>query len=65
MTDEPITEDWLMEFARAQQLEAWRKQHQDSAKCPACRHNEHGVVCSFTGTWTSCDCPSSYWGATA
>ena len=62
---EPMDEDYLYDWCREQQLEAWRKQHSDSERCPACAHPVHGVVCSFTGIFTNCQCPSSFWGEEA
>lgn len=59
MTD-PLDEDYLEAWSRDRQAAAW-----SPTMCPACKHAEHGVVCSFTGTWTTCECPSSYWGQVA
>lgn len=62
---DPLDEDFLEAWSREQQAEAWRRQQQDIVRCPACKHAEHGVVCSFTQTWTTCECPSSFWGQVA
>ena len=54
-----LTEEYLEQLAREQQSEAWRKQHHESDRCGSCNHPAHGVTCSFTGIYTSCQCPSS------
>jgi hypothetical protein len=49
---EPITEEYLIAYAREQQGRAGRL---DADRCPRCPHSFHGMACAYT----TCLCPTS------
>ena len=51
MTDEPLTYEYLLEFARARQHRS--SPTYDFESCPRCSHKWHGLPCE------TCSCPSA------
>lgn len=57
MTD--LTEEYLAEFARDQQVDAWNHQQRGGNRCPSCIHAFRGLPCVAGSANAPCPCPSS------
>lgn len=67
MTDDALTLEYLVEFAREQQAAAVRRDQFREDRCDRCGHGFHGLPCASTAITANssgpCLCPSALDGA--
>lgn len=57
---EPLDTDFLTDWSRDRQTDAWNYHFQGGTRCGTCRHTWHGLACSSVRGNSPCPCPSSF-----